>query len=97
MLRKLFRKFGYVKLDTPQKPPIAADKHGTCFIDDIVTLSFRKGEQVLIQTSNKKLLGVLNEMTELLEVNNNEVSIDTIIDILYMLNLTLAIRSAIPK
>lgn len=102
MLRELFRKFGYVKLDTPQKPPVVADKHYTQhytphFKNDIVTLSFRKGEQVLIQTSNEKLLEVVNEMSELLKDNVNEVSISSIIDILYMLNLTLAIRNVIPK
>ena len=97
MIRELFRKFGYVKLDIPQDLPVAADKHYTYFKNDIVTLSFRKGEQVIIQTSNERLLEVVNEMSELLKINDNEVSIGTIIDILHMLNLTLAIRNVILK
>ena len=97
MIQAIFRKFGYIKLETPQRPPVGIDKHDIYFRGDIVTLSFRKGEQIIIQTSNEKLLGVINEMTELLESNDNEVSIDTIIDILHVLNIALAIRNVIPE
>lgn len=97
MIQAIFRKFGYIKLETPQRPPVGIDKHDIYFRGDIVTLSFRKGEQVIIQTSNEKLLSVLNEMIELLDQNSNEVSIDTIIDILRVLNITLVIRNVIPE
>ena len=97
MIQAIFRKFGYIKLETPQRPPVGIDKHDTYFKNDIVTLSFREGEQAIIQTSNEKLLDVLNEMIELLESNDNEVSINTIIDMLHVLNITLAIRNVIPE
>ena len=97
MVKEILRKFGYVKLNTLSKSSVTVDKAFTYFKDDIITLSFRKGEQIIVQTGNKKVAEALKDMAALLDADNNDVSIDSVVDILNTFNLTLAIKSIISE
>ncbi len=91
MIKEILRKFGYVKLETPNAYKCYPDK----LSNDIVTFTFRNGQQVIIQTDNKYLLTILKDTAE--ETDGDNVSIDVITNVFEILNFTLAIRNVIPK